>query len=415
MGGLTGMVNMQELMRLFNSTDPADREKLQQLGPGLMSGVDSRASQDPKGAPSRIGVGGGGVDAGTPSNPSPGEGGEKPSFNWGGLADTLSVGLSSIGNALGNPRAAYTPESVDMAKERLRASQVDQLNRRHSMWDDAHKQSQSLPPEVMTDPAFAGLAQAKAALDKDLMDGKIDNEKNVSSFLTEMARHRNELTQLGINTQAGQEQQLSSARAGAGAKHLEELRARAAQGDPQAQAELSGMDQPLSYQGRMVNTTPLKLSQMEQADKEKQEQQRIMEERYKRDDQLRAMQIHEMAQNHKEALQDRLDARTSKVVQGLYRNLVTQRTQLAVQKLRAQAQAGDQMAAAKLENGDLDAAQIELQSLHELTPQLFQLAKAQGVDIQEPNPGDVTSGYRVNGQPFQNLEDVSRYLFALFS
>ena len=101
-----------------------------------------------------------------------------------------------------------------------RQEQLDSLAKRHEMWDTAYKSSQTLPPEVITNPEFATLAQAKAALDKDMLDGKVDNEKNVSVYLTELARHKNALDSASMQSKISQqvqgETQLQKSREAAG-------------------------------------------------------------------------------------------------------------------------------------------------------------------------------------------------------
>jgi hypothetical protein len=104
--------------------------------------------------------------------------------------------LTDIANIVGNPRAPVGGALYEQQKEYLRSNQMNQLTKRHQMFDDAFKQSQTLPTEVQTQPGFEALAKAKAALEKDAADGKIDNEKNVSGFLTEMSRARTDLEKL---------------------------------------------------------------------------------------------------------------------------------------------------------------------------------------------------------------------------
>jgi hypothetical protein len=128
-----------------------------------------------------------------------------------------SILLSDLSRGMSDPRFRAEPGGH---VERFKKEQVDALARRHDMWDTAFKDSQSLPAELLVDPKFAGLAQAKAALDKDMQDGKVDNEKNVSTFLTELARNRKDLDdyfqQRKISQQVAGEQQLQEARIGAG-------------------------------------------------------------------------------------------------------------------------------------------------------------------------------------------------------
>jgi len=146
------------------------------------------------------GAGGRGVEV------KPSQGGEeKQPRDWQSLLGVLGVGLTDFGNAIGNPRAPVGGAFYDLMKSKLQAQQMDQLKRRQSMWDDAYTQSQALPQEVLTDERFAGLSQAKAILDKDMEDGKIDNEKSVSNFLTEQARVKRDLEELGLDIKARQQ------------------------------------------------------------------------------------------------------------------------------------------------------------------------------------------------------------------
>jgi hypothetical protein len=125
---------------------------------------------------------------------------QAPKRDWGNLFDKLAVGAEGLANAFTNSRQGY--DVAGGARQRLQASQMEQLKRKHQMWDTAYDASQGLPPEVIRDPQFASLAQAKAALDKDMLDGKVDNEKNVSLFLTELARFKPELDQLSMTSKA---------------------------------------------------------------------------------------------------------------------------------------------------------------------------------------------------------------------
>lgn len=140
--------------------------------------------------------------------------------DWGKIAQMASIGFSSLGSALGG-RVKADPGVVNqMMAQQYQQDQQDQLQRRHGMWDLAFKQSQELPPQIIADPKFASLAQAKAALEADMQDGKVDNEKNVSLFLTELARFKPELDQLAIDTkvqqQVGMEGKLQKGREAAG-------------------------------------------------------------------------------------------------------------------------------------------------------------------------------------------------------
>jgi len=145
-----------------------------------------------------------------------GEDVEKTGIPWVDLARLANVGLTDLGNALGNPRARMGGGLYEMNRDYFQTSQMEQLRKRHEMFDDAFKQSQALPSEVLVDERFSGLSAAKAALEKDAADGKIDNEKNVSTFLTEMARSKKDLEQLQLQTQVqnelAQEEKMETAR-----------------------------------------------------------------------------------------------------------------------------------------------------------------------------------------------------------
>lgn len=214
MPDLTSMLDLRRITELFK--DPArNAEEIQRLGPGFSSvQVDSPPTDDLQPL-------GGGPATSIQEQPTSlasrdldlpmlgsaeqrltgqAEPEEKQAFPWQDLLSRLSVGLVDVGNAVGNPRAPVGGGLYEMNREYLRQGQMDQLRRRHDMFDDAYKQAQALPTEIYTDPKYAGLSSAKAALEKDAADGKIDNEKNVSNFLTEMSRAKRDLEQLQLET-----------------------------------------------------------------------------------------------------------------------------------------------------------------------------------------------------------------------
>jgi len=175
-------------------------------------------------------VGGGGVEV--PEQ-------EKSSRNPMGLG-IIGDTLINVGNALSDARPIATGGYHDQLMDQLRQEQMSQLKMRHDMWSDAYSQSQKLPAEVMALPEFASLAQAKQALEIDLLkDGKVDNEKNVSNFLTEMSRHKSKLEQLLATSQGQQTAAAEEATLTARGNRRAELEAAAAQGNPQAQATLA--------------------------------------------------------------------------------------------------------------------------------------------------------------------------------
>jgi len=107
------------------------------------------------------------------------------------------IGLQGgIGGYLSAAHPGYRPSEGGIV-QRWKDEQMDALKRRHAMWEGTYDMAQKLPSAVLTDPRLSSLASAKQALDKDMMDGKIDNEKNVSNFLTELQRHKADVDALG--------------------------------------------------------------------------------------------------------------------------------------------------------------------------------------------------------------------------
>ena len=204
MPNLTGMVDLAALSELFKNPQ-ANSEEIARLGPGFSEFIDVKPEKEQV-PPDVLGQlqGGGPATSLSPESLASAEQApateEKSGVPWIDLLRLGSVGLTDIGNALGNPRTPVGGAIYEQNKEYFRKNQMDQLQRRHDMFDDAYNQSKALPTEALTDPAFSGLAAAKTALDKDAEDGKIDNEKNVSRFLTEMSRSKKDLEQLQLQT-----------------------------------------------------------------------------------------------------------------------------------------------------------------------------------------------------------------------
>lgn len=271
---ISNMLDMQKISKDFQKAkegDPGARQRLS--SPGLADSVLSMPSKDrtseglsAAGLPEarRVGpqeplgakpAGGGGVRV---SDASFGEGPDTGGkMDWSMLARVLGAGLSDIAGSVGPGKLSQSPIHA-MTLEDLRASQLSQLKRRQDMWDDTWKQSQALPSDILTDPRFAGLAQAKAALDKDLQDGKIDNEKNVSVFLTEMARSKKDLEELMLQTETERElekeQMLGEGRLEQASRQRQLLEERAAAGDLEAQRILRDLKAKemiqINYQGQ---------------------------------------------------------------------------------------------------------------------------------------------------------------------
>lgn len=250
--GLTGMLNMGRLNDLFTRAANGDQEALSELRQmNEAQGMTSLGT--PQAAPDM------GPDMGSAtSSQSPMITGPTPEENrmhlaesaaqpqgrdWSRILSIASLGLTDLGNAVGNPRAPVGGAIYDQIRNRFATEQQDMLRRRQGMWDDAYKQAQELPSDILTDPKFAPLAQAKANLDKDLADGKIDNEKNVSGFLTEMARFKKDLEDLSLETKTRQQLELEE-RVAEGRREQAEaqrkaLEAREAAGDPEAARQLA--------------------------------------------------------------------------------------------------------------------------------------------------------------------------------
>jgi hypothetical protein len=123
----------------------------------------------------------------------------------GGWQGALSGALTGVNIGGGTDAGKMYMQSVQ-------DQQRQSLERRQQAWGDAYEMAKKLPPEILTDPQYSELAQAAAAFQKDMQDGQVDNEKTLSTFLTQMAMHRQGLA--GIEQQAtisremeGQEQQ----------------------------------------------------------------------------------------------------------------------------------------------------------------------------------------------------------------
>jgi hypothetical protein len=171
--------------------------------------------------------GGGGVEV-----PEQEKGTFDRSMGMGLLGDTLI----NFGNAIGNPR---TPTATTGWTDKFRQEQMQALKMRHDMWQDAYSQAQQLPAEVMTMPEFAPLAKAKANLEKDMMDGRVDNEQNVSTLLTEMARYKGKLAELSAASKGRQAAAAQEATLTAQGNRKQELKQQAAAGDQNAAMILS--------------------------------------------------------------------------------------------------------------------------------------------------------------------------------
>lgn len=335
-------------------------------------------------APHAVGAGGGGVEV--PEQ-------EKAPRNWGNILSAMSVGLTDIGNALGNERSPIQTGGYEMAKRNLQEQQLSQLKMRHDMWSDAYTQAQQLPSEVLSNPEFASLAQAKDALEKDMMDGKVDNEKNVSNFLTEQARYKGKLDQLIAASRGQQAAAAEEATATARGTRRAELEDAAAAGDAKAQATLALLG-PSEQQ-----KFDLAKSNME-ADNRRLDQQA----KWAHEDRLSALEDRAFARNQalqgrQDMLDDRAAGRRGSYLTSSYESAVARRSP----------------SRKELEMMDPDAAQeamalAQREALRDLMPRLEAAAQASGHRITYPDPGDVTSGFMVDGQRFNSPEEMAVYL-----
>lgn len=214
---LTGMLNTGLLARLFQKAEAGDstaRREVQRLGPGFSDSVDVEAKAQPAALDTGSALSSlqeklplGRQDLAHYTS-SPGQTGDKVSpeeqkpgrkfLGLGGNAwKTIAMGLKGgIDGYLGAQGIRTDPNAGFVGK--WRAEQEDALKRRHDMWNTAYESSQTLPMELLQDPKFSTLAQAKVALDKDMQDGKVDNEKNVSQYLTELARFKKDLDEYSV-------------------------------------------------------------------------------------------------------------------------------------------------------------------------------------------------------------------------
>lgn len=134
---------------------------------------------------------------------------QQKKHDWSRGLPALTVGLGDIFSALGNPRAQMGKSAgYELAKQQLQAQQMEALQRRHQMFDDAYQAAKALPAEIYTDERFSALRGAAQNILNSGDKGEVDNEKAVSAFLTEQARHKGDLDQLGLQTKARDQMQL---------------------------------------------------------------------------------------------------------------------------------------------------------------------------------------------------------------
>jgi hypothetical protein len=116
---------------------------------------------------------------------------EKKSFwktDLGRRVGSAGVGLAGAGLAQlfggGKSGSRFMEGFAPTSLEDLKQQQNIELSRRQTAWENTYEDMRNIPPEVYADEQFGELTQAAQALEKDMADGQIDNEKNVSNFLT---------------------------------------------------------------------------------------------------------------------------------------------------------------------------------------------------------------------------------------
>lgn len=301
--------------------------------------------------------------------------------------------LINIGNAVGNPRF-QTPTGgyLEQVMQQRQQEQMQQLKMRHDLWADAYKQSQELPGEVLTAPEFAGLAQAKAALDKDMADGKIDNEKNVSTFLVEQAKAKVALKDLQLTNLAKDELGVEENKETIRSQREAEWAAKEAAGDPTALArrQLLGPSKQKIYEDTL---------------KEREEQRKFREQQQREMNLYRQDSVAARREAAAAAAAARGDA-TAAAAAGRRGQFVSSSYENAIRR-RLPDQATLSEMDPKQREELVGAAQQA--ALHEITPRLLAAARAAGLKITTPDQ-DATLGFSVNGVQLNDPNEFALYL-----
>lgn len=349
--------------------------------------------------------GGGGVEVADQ------EGGDKQPRDWQSIMGMVGIGLTDIGNAFGNPRARQGGAFYDLMKEKLQTQQMNQLKQRQNMWDDAYSTSQSLPQEVLTDPRFAGLAQAKAALDKDMMDGKIDNEKNVSLFLTEQARVKKDLEELGLQNKANQqldvENRLATGRAEQEAEQTQKAQEIASNPTayPPAEVEqarliLASRKQIFEEDGQQLHMTPTEYAQWKRQNELADEDRRIRELGITESSNARVEAARLAAEARRDSRGDRQSDFRARFVQDSYEKAIARRMPPR-EAMEDMDEATRNRVVSEAAGGAVD----------ELAPRLMAAAQQAGVKVEEiPGP---PRQMRVGEQLFDDPREGMYYLMTM--
>jgi hypothetical protein len=113
-----------------------------------------------------------------------------------------ATGLSFLGEGASDFAGGFAEGSL----RDLQIRQNEKLKRRQRSWEDAYTDARSIPSSVLENPAMSELAEAHKALLKDMEDGKVDNEKNISNFLMLKSQYADDIEQAKMDKQLEQEQ-----------------------------------------------------------------------------------------------------------------------------------------------------------------------------------------------------------------
>jgi hypothetical protein len=113
-----------------------------------------------------------------------------------------ATGLSFLGEGASDFAGGFAEGSL----RDLQIRQGEKLKRRQRSWEDAYTEARSIPSSVLENPAMSELAEAHKALLKDMEDGKVDNEKNISNFLMLKSQYGDDIEQAKMDKKLEQEQ-----------------------------------------------------------------------------------------------------------------------------------------------------------------------------------------------------------------
>lgn len=132
------------------------------------------------------------------------EGESKPGFFQSDeFKNIANMGLGMLGGAAGgalagNWRAGMAGGGAVQLRD-FQDKQKDMLDRRHKAWESAYNEAAALPAEIHNTPGMEEVAKAQQALMKDLQDGKVDNEQNLTNFLKVKAMYGGDIEQMQMN------------------------------------------------------------------------------------------------------------------------------------------------------------------------------------------------------------------------